>query len=549
MRACNKQTIGLPPFVEAMMRPGFYPEVPDRVELRQTHVSYVFLAGDNVYKVKKAVRFPFLDCVDVGKRYSLCADEVRLNSRLSPDVYLGVFPIFKEGNSFVLGPKAEEAQRDAVEYAVKMRRLPKDRMLDRLILRGLVDASAIRLLAEHIARFHASIPSSRAKAYGSAASVSDSVTAEISENNGFVGQTLLHEQLDTMERFFRSFISSHWELLEKRARDGFVREGHGDLRAEHICLTNDRVEVIDCVEFSERLRYADVASEIAFLAMDFERLRVPQLAEQLVVTYGELTHDRDLPLLLPFYKCYRASIRGKVESLRSLQEEVGDEGREQARELARHYFALAYSYARSSAPALIIVCGLSGTGKSTWARIVQRRTGFEIMNSDVIRKRLAGVSPYQHVASGYRSGIYTNEISRLTYEALLREAEHTLRANRGVILDATFKRSVDRLEALSIGKELDIPVLVVECVASREEAIRRLNVRAARAAEEVSDADVEVYEFQRREFESITEVQSRNHLVIDTEHEQEHLLSEIEAALEHLHNDNRVQSTTRAGSG
>jgi aminoglycoside phosphotransferase family enzyme/predicted kinase len=524
--------IGLPPFVEAMMRPDFYLEAPDTVELRQTHVSFIFLVGDRVYKVKKSVRFPFLDCADLERRYSLCVDEMRLNSRLSPDVYLGVFPILKSGQNFALGEKVEKAHHEAVEYAVKMLRLPEDRMLDRLVSRGLVDATAIRSVAERVARFHASVPCDHANAYGAAVALRDSMTAEVLENNQFLGQTLLRSQLDTIDAFFKRFVTSHWELLEKRTRDGFVREGHGDLRAQHICLTDGNIEVIDCVEFSERFRYCDVASEVAFLAMDLERLKAPSLAEQLIVAYGELTQDHDLPLLVSFYKCYRASIRGKVESLRSLQEEVGDPGRQQAGQLAREYFALAYRYARSAAPGLIVVCGLPDTGKSTLAQMIQRRTGFEIMNSDVVRKRLAGVSPYQHMDSGYRTGIYTDEFSELTYATLLREAETSLRAGRGAIMDATFKRLADRARALAIAQELEVPVLFVECVASREEAIRRLNARATPPSEEISDATPEVYEMQRSEFEPLTEIPAQNHLMIDTGREHEELLAKIEAALE-----------------
>jgi aminoglycoside phosphotransferase family enzyme/predicted kinase len=529
--------IDLRPLVQAMMRPDFYPEVPDRVELRQTHVSFIFLAGDRVYKVKKPVRFPFLDCVELEKRYSLCADEVRLNSRLSPDVYLGVFPILKSGEDFALGPKVEKAHREAVEYAVKMLRLPEDRMLDRLISRRLVDASAIRSLAERVARFHASVACNRANAYGSAAALRDSMAAEMLENTQFVGQTLLQSQLDTIDAFFKRFVTSHRELLEGRVRDGFVREGHGDLRAEHICLTDGHIEVIDCVEFSERFRYCDVASEVAFLAMDLERLKAPSLAEQLVETYGELTRDHELPLMLPFYKCYRASIRGKVESLRSLQEEVGHSGREEARQLARDYFVLACRYARFSVPALIVVCGLSATGKSTVARMIQHRTGFEIVNSDIVRKRLAGVSPYQRMAAPYGGGIYSDEFSRLTYATLLEDAANAPRAGRGAILDATFKRVADRLKVLAIAEDAKVPVIFIECVASKEEAIRRLNARAKRSDTEVSDATVNVYEVQRREFEPIREIPARYHLVIDTGREQEPLASKIDAALECLCSD------------
>ncbi len=247
------------------MRPGFYPDSPARVEIKQTHISYVFVAGELVYKVKKPVHFAFLDCSKLANRFHYCTEEVRLNARLSPRVYLGVFAILKRADSFVLGPEVRVEHPEAVEYAVKMRRLPEDRMLDRLLATGQADRVMIRAIAARIAQFHAGAPSNRGWSYGSAAAIWRGVIEDIAQNDGFIGHTLRQDQFTAIDGFCRAFITAHWRPLNERAREGRVLEGHGDLRAEHICLPgNDgEIDVIDCVEFSEQLRYGDLRSDVA----------------------------------------------------------------------------------------------------------------------------------------------------------------------------------------------------------------------------------------------------------------------------------------------
>lgn len=527
---------GLPALVEAMLRPDFYPDSPTRVEVKQTHISYVFIAGDFVYKIKKPVHFSFLDCSKLADRFHYCRAEVLLNARLSPRVYLGVFAILRRGDSFVLGPEVSAEHPEAVEYAVKMRRLPEDRMLDHLLAAGRVDRDTIKAIAARIAEFHASAPSNRGWTYGSAAAIWRNVIEDIAQNESFVGHTLRKDQFTAIDAFCRAFITAHWRTLNDRALDGRVREGHGDLRAEHICLLNTErkeIDVIDCVEFNERLRYGDVASEIAFLAMDLERLGASMLADELVEAYAEITGDEDLAVFVPFYRCYRACVRGKVESLRSLEREVGDAERERARRLASEYFTLASHYARCASPCLIVVCGLSGSGKSTVARMLQHRKGFKAINSDRVRKSLASVSPQEHVRTGYGANIYSDRFTKITYDAMLAEAEHLLSEGRGVILDATFKESADRQLALALGARRGVPVLFVECVVSEDEAIRRLERRESIQGE-VSDATPEVRRMQRAEFEPICEIPSRNHLRMDTACRREQLVGEIEQALSRL---------------
>ena len=532
----ERQPVGSGSLVDAMTRPEFYTDSPVRVELKQTHISYVFLAGDHVYKVKKPVHFEFLDCSRLAQRFHYCCEEVRLNARLSPRVYLGVFAILKRGDSFVLGPEVTAEHPDAVEYAVKMRRLPEERMLDRRIAAGQVDSLTIRAIAKRIAEFHASAPSNRGWTYGSASAIWSSVIEDIAQNESFIGHALRKEQFTAIDAFCRAFITAHWRQLNDRALDGRVREGHGDLRAEHVCLLNTEkngIDVIDCVEFSERLRYCDAASEVAFLAMDLDRLGASRLADELVEVYAEISGDEDLGVFVPFYKCYRACVRGKVESLKSLEREVGAAEREHSRQLASSYFELASRYAACRSPALIVVCGLSGSGKSTVARILQHRKGFKVINSDRVRKRLAAVPAHEHSFTDYGANIYSDRFTKITYDTMLAEAESLIRSGCGAILDATFKASADRQLALSLATRHGVPVLFVECVVSEEEAIRRLERRGS-AQNEVSDATPEVHRRQRAEFQPIHEIPPRNHLCLDTTQQRERLVAEIEDAIKRL---------------
>jgi aminoglycoside phosphotransferase family enzyme/predicted kinase len=524
---------GFPPLVEAMIRPGFYPDSPARVELKQTHISYVFVAGDFVYKVKKPVRFTFLDCSRLAQRFHYSCEEVRLNERLSPRVYLGVFAILKSDDSFKLGPEVYAEHPDAVEYAVKMRRLPEDRTLDKLIASGHADSGTIRAIARRIAKFHATAPSNRGWFYGSALSIWRDIIEDIAQNRDFVGRTVREDQFTAIDAFCRAFVNSHWRALNERAHEGRVREGHGDLRAEHICLEDDEIDVIDCVEFSERLRYCDAASEIAFLAMDLDRLGAPRLADELVEAYAEISGDDDLGVFVPFYKCYRACVRGKVESLKSLEREVGAAEKERARQLASSYFELASRYAARSSPALIVVCGLSGSGKSTVARLLQHCKGFKVINSDRVRKRLAAVPAHEHFFTDYRANMYSDRFTKITYDTMLAEADGLLGRGCGAILDATFKESADRQLALALATRHGVPVLFVECLVSEEEAIRRLERRGS-AQNEVSDATPEVHRKQRAEFQPINEISPRKHLRLDTTRERESLVAEIEDALDHF---------------
>ena len=514
--------------IDAMRCPEFYPDSPTQVDFKQTHMSWVFLAGGEVYKVKKPVRYAFADAATLKSRYFLCRAEVRLNRRLAPGTYLGVVPIVERGNRLELGNDAEVHNPNVREYAVRMLRLPDDRMLDHLLRVGEVSPQAIDKIAQRLATFHRAASLAKGSRYGSAAAIRRMMLGNLDESRQAIEATVDDRGFDPIHDYLSTFISAHRELLNDRARQGRVREGHGDLRCEHVCMTEE-IDIFDCVEFDEKLRYGDVASDLAFLAMDLDAFGAPHLADELISAYSKETDDRALATLTSFYKCHRACIRGKVDYLKSLDSEVPREEQERGRERARAKFTLAARYAACGRPALLIVCGLVASGKSTVAEKLRLRTGFEVLNSDRVRKQLAGIPDTLHRPSDYRAGIYSPDFDRLTYGTLLEQARRCLVAGRGAVLDATFKSPTYRSAAVTLADQMHVPVLFVECRADEKETLRRLRDRACdRAA--VSDATREIYISHKRDYFPISELPAHRHLVVNTSKDLEPTIRRFEVA-------------------
>jgi aminoglycoside phosphotransferase family enzyme/predicted kinase len=515
----------LPPFIQAMSCADFYPHNPDAVELRQTHISYVLLAGDYVYKIKKPVRFAFLDYSTAEKRRHFCEEEVRLNRRLAPAVYLGVVAVVQDRGQFVLRESLRQGEQ-VFEYAVKMRRLPERHFLARRLQEGKAQKRDFDRIAGKLANFYASAPSDQAARYGSPEAIRLRLEDNMKEVEPFTGETLTLEEFSRIQDYNNSFFARCGDVLGTRVRDGRVREGHGDLRAEHICLEDDPV-IFDCIEFSEQFRYCDAASEIAFLAMDVDYLGAPLLSDHFVASFQNLTQDPELLRLLPLYKCHRACVRGKVESLKSQEGEVAENERQEAKSRARRYFHLAYRYASPPcSPALLIVCGLVASGKSSLARTLGERTGYQVLNSDVVRKQLAGIGLTTHPTQEYGRGIYDEDFNSLTYSELLRQTEECLTSGRGVIVDATFKDPRHRRRFMELSSRLRLPVIFVECRASEAKTLERLKIREQRPGE-VSDATRAIYLRQRGEFAALTDIPESMRIIANTETDPDQVVGEV----------------------
>ena len=336
----------LPFTVSALLESRAYPHKPQKIELVQTQMSLILLTGDYVYKVKKPVNLGYLDYTTLEKRHFFCHQELELNRRLCPDAYLAVVPITMS----LRGAKRRrnllhiEGKGEPVEYAVKMKQLPRDRMMDVLLPRGQVTQEMVATVAEKLMSFHRRAEANQEiAAFGSLDVIRHNCDENFTQTERYIGTSVTAREYQRVRDYSDSFIVNNASLFDKRVEEGRIRDCHGDLHAAHVCFTDD-ICVYDCIEFNDRFRYADVASEIAFLAMDLDRYRQAGLARHLVNVYVGMTHDEELMRLIDFYKCYRAYVRGKVESFKLDDPYIPEAEKSKVLTAARTYFKLAESY-------------------------------------------------------------------------------------------------------------------------------------------------------------------------------------------------------------
>ena len=476
--------------------------------MRQTQMSLLFFAGDFVYKVKKPVNLGYLDYTSLADRRRFCEREVELNRRLCPDTYLGVVPIAR-------GPKGilVEGPGEVVEYAVKMRRLPQERMLDRLLADGQASGDMMKSLAARVAAFHARAASTpEISTFGSIGVIRGNTDENFAQTLPYLGRTVTASTHELLRRFTDDFTDTQHALLSRRVEEGRIRDCHGDLHAAHVCMT-DEVCIYDCIEFNDRFRYGDVASEVAFLAMDLDRFRRRDLSEAFADSYIALSNDAGVAELLQFYKCYRAVVRGKVEGFKLGDTLIPEEEHLAAKWLARTYFEMAKRYATNKG-LLVIMSGVTASGKSSVAQRLGDLLAGTVLSSDVVRKQLAGLSPGEHRYEPFGHGIYSPEWTRRTYGELLRQAASMLTGGGCVILDASFLHVSERTRALQTAGRASSHVVVVECVAPHETLLKRLTQRESE--ETVSDGTLKILDGQLATREPVNEFTLGDHITADT---------------------------------
>lgn len=493
--------------VSAMLEPGFYPKRSSKVAHKETHISHVFLTDDLVYKVKKAVRFSFLDYSTLAKRRYFLNEELRLNRRLAPSVYLAVMPVSFDSTGWQLGGWSAPA-----EYTLVMRRLPERRMLPFLLDSGQLTPEMMRALAEVLAAFHTGAePVKKGPAFDYPSNVQKEWAENLNDLQPFFGTWIEDDVFAALKKFGTEFLDKHHDLFIRRINDGWIRDVHGDLHCEHICFAPEGIQIFDCIEFNPQLRCCDLASEIGFIVMDLEARGGGNLVRPFLTRYLELLHDPDLPVLLPFYQCYRALVRGKVEALRSTGEDSN----------APRYFRYALRFTWSSLkPFLVIVCGLTGSGKSTLARELGGRIGMPVINSDTLRKAIVGNLGRQAVP--FNEGIYSQNMTEKTYAKIAREAEKQILEGEGAIIDATFGQKAHREKIVRLAERHRVPLVLIHCVASDETTEKRLAQREAEG-KNVSDGRWEIYSKQKAAFEPINELPPANCLKLNTELPREQL--------------------------
>ena len=534
----------------ALCDPSAYPHEADSVERIQTHISVVFLAGPYAYKLKKPLDLGFLDYTTLDKRLDCCRQEVRLNRRLAPAVYRGVVPVRSRRGDVRVGREMDEgdagkAEKDVIEYAVKMIRLPSGRTFRALLRRGELTQEHLEELARKLVAFYAG-----ADAGGEVSRMGDwpTVCANCRENfeqiEPFIGQTLSANVYRRLRKYTEAALQNHRGLMERRAGENVPRDTHGDLRLEHAYAWVGEggvpeVLVVDCIEFNRRFRYADPVSDIAFLAMDLEYEGRADLSRAFAESYLHQADDREGRELLPFYVSYRHVVRGKVCGLKARQKEVSGEKREEAEVRARRHFlgALGTLAPPGERPCLVLVGGLPGVGKTTVARSVERRLGFVRIASDRIRKNLAGLTEEADAGAPFEEGIYTPAWTAKTYAELRRQAMQRLFQGERVLVDASFGSEKHRQTVLDAARTLGVPGLFLLCRADRDEVRRRIAVRE----EGPSDADWNVHRKAAERWEPVASDTEKRTRYISTQGSPEAALSE---AVERLSEEGLASNDT-----
>jgi aminoglycoside phosphotransferase family enzyme/predicted kinase len=506
----------------ALARPALYPRAVDRVEVRETHISWVFLAGERAYKLKKPLVLPFLDYGTPQRRCEMCREEVRLNRRLAPDLYLGVRALAAGQAGLELA--AEDDPR-AVDYVVEMRRYDERSTLAATLVRGELNRSQVTGLARRLAAFHAKAPGVTARG-APVLGVERRMTGNFHELLAIVEQRAEIEWVLQLERFAHAFVVAHAHTLDERARRGLVREIHGDLRAEHVLLGRP-VRVVDCIEFDRRLRELDVADELAFLVMDLTALGSERWARTLVDAYRQAGGDPGEDWLIAFYACYRALVRAKVALLRAAQHPAASGERAHESAAARDLLGLAERFAwRARLPLAIAICGAPAAGKSHLARALAEASGLAHLSSDVTRKRLAGIRPQQRASDHF----YSAEFNRLTYAELGRRAAEEVGGRGGAIIDATFRHRGDR-DAFAATFAAAAPVLFVECRAPASVLAQRAARRDLEPGR-VSDASSAVVARERTVWEPLDELSAEAHVTLRSDRSVEAQLADLRALLD-----------------
>jgi aminoglycoside phosphotransferase family enzyme/predicted kinase len=515
----SPETASLPvdALLDALSDPAAYPHAPDSVELVQTHISVVALVPPWVYKVKKPVDFGFLDFTTREKRRAACEDEVRLNRRLCAETYRGVVPLVRTDGGLRVNPP-DDTDAPVVDHAVKMRYMPPEHFLHNRVEQDRVTRADVDRVARRLADFYGECSSSPEIAEeGWIERIRVSVEENFEQTADLVGRSIPRPTYDALRDYTDRFLDQQATLLHRRRAGGFIVEGHGDLRLGHVHLTDERICIYDCIEFNERFRRLDWASDIAFLAMDFDVHGRPDLERHFVDRMQEALGDPDLPRLLDFYKSYRAYVRAKVEGMQAAEDEVPADERAACRQKARRYVRWALRYAvAGTEPRVVVVMGRPGTGKSTQARAVADALGWRHAASDLVRKHLADLPTEERASAAEREQLYTPEMTARTYARLRELATERARNGQSTVLDATYSARAERDRLRAHLQAAGVPHVMVECTAPDDVLRQRLATRDAEGAHG-SDARAEDFNLLDARYDAPSALEDARHVRVSTE--------------------------------
>ena len=494
-----------PPVIQKMLQPDFYPHpVAGSIQLIQTHASYILLTGDRAYKVKKPVNFDFLDYSTLENRQHFYTEELRLNQRGAPELYLQVLPIVQTETGIHLGGTGEP-----IEYTLQMRQFPQESLFSSLFQQGKLTEAHLEELGRVLANFHTQAPTNDyIRSFGKIAQVRASFDENYQQTQKYIGGPQTQTQFEATKHYTDRFFQQQQALFASRIQNHYIRECHGDLHLRNICLWHNKIQLFDCIEFNESFRFVDVIYDAAFTSMDLEDNQRPDLANAFLNTYIECTGDWEGLQLLPLYASRQAYVRAKVTSFLLDDPAISATEKEHAAAIAARYYQLAWQYTQSHRGRLILMAGLSGSGKSTTARRLARHLHAIHIRSDAVRKHLGGI-PLDAQGS---VDLYTLAMSQQTYDRL--QQLGLLLAAQGfpVILDAKYDRSQFRLAVANQAKANQIPLQICHCTAPVEVLVKRLQQRQG----DISDATDALIAQQQATWESFTETEQAYAIALDT---------------------------------
>lgn len=498
------------PLFAALTRPECYPHPVDGVQVLETHISWVLLTGEFAYKIKKPVNLGFLDFSTLGLRRHYCEEELRLNRRLAPELYLELVEIRGAPQAPRVG-----GEGPVLEYAVKMREFPQEALASARLASGKFGALEIDALAARVAEFHAAAPAARPDGrLGSPKAVLSTALQNFEQILPLARKSPDDSALRALRRWTEREFSARQAAFGARKHNGFVRECHGDLHLGNITVLDGHPVPFDCIEFNDELRWIDVMSEVAFVAMDLEDRGRGDLAWRFLNRYLEATGDYDGLDVLRFYLVYRALVRAKVHLMRSRQPRLRRAEKHRLGQAFRGYLQLAGRYAAPAGAALIIAHGLSGCGKTTATQPLLEQLGAVRLRSDLERKRLHGLAPLAASGSELAGGIYTAEATAATYRRLGLLAQVALDAGFPVIVDATLLKRAERESFRAIAERSGAPFLILDFHAPLETLRARVAERLARA-DDASEADLAVLDRQLAAREPLTPAEMAAAFAVD----------------------------------
>ncbi|MFW5815692.1 MAG: AAA family ATPase [Wenzhouxiangella sp.] len=483
------------PLIDALHDPACYPHPVDEVEMRETHISWVLLAGDYAYKIKKPVDFGFLDFSTLARRRHFCREEIRLNRRTAPDLYLDVVALAGTLQKPVVGGAGEP-----IEFAVRMQRFDPADGFDRLLEAGRLEPAHVDALGEALAELHQSAERAPSEStWGRPAEVIAPMRDNFTTLRERLADAARQQRLQRLEEWTEERFAVLRATIQARREQGFVRECHGDVHLGNVTLFKGRTTLFDCIEFSPDLRWTDVMADLAFVVMDLRERGAQAMAWRLLDRYLARTGDYRGLKLLDFYVVYRALVRAKVAAL-GLDEDGDADANASIFATVDSHLALAAGVAAKQRPALVLTCGVAGSGKSYLARSLLADCGLVRLRSDVERKRLFGLDELARTDSPPGGGLYSRRATQQTYDRLLELAGAVADAGLPALVDATFLSAERRQAFADLARRRQLSFGVLVCTAD-EATLRERVAKRASAGSDASEADLEVLEKQLEAFQ------------------------------------------------